>query len=122
MNWENVPMGHIWADTYMPAVSAIGLFHLLVEMQAGDIIYPVTATGLVTAKSCLFSIMKRDWTNWTDWMRKPVSVVSCKQHCPYITDACRECAVVPALLGSVQLSFPQWSQHVRKLTRHGACC
>lgn len=85
----------------------------------------MTATGLVTGMSCLFSLMKRNWTNWTDWhfwMRKPKSVVSCKQHCPYITDACRQCAMVPVLLGTVQLLFPEWSQCLWELTRHGACC
>lgn len=118
MNWENVPVDHIWADIYMPALNAIDPSHLSVQMQAGSIIYPVTA--LVTGMPCLFSIIKRSWTHWTDWIRKPMSVVSCKQHRPYITDACRESAVVPVLLGSVQLLFPEWSQQLWKLTRHGA--
>lgn len=82
INWENVPTGHLGRYLYANSqLSAIGLSHLLVEMQAGSIIYPVTATGLVTGMSSLFSIMKRNWTNWTDWhfwMRKTKSLVSCK--------------------------------------------
>lgn len=125
INWENVPTGHPGRYLYASSqLNAISLSHLLVEMQAGSIIYSVTATGMVTGMSSLLSITKMNWTNWTDWyfwMRKPKSVVSCKEHCSYITDARRECAVVPVLLGTVQLLLPEWPQCLQKLTRHGAC-
>lgn len=119
INWENVPTGHPGRHLYTCSqLNAIGPPHLQVEMQAGSTTCPVTATDLVTGMSSLFSIMKRNWTNW---MRKPKSVISCKEHCSYITDACRECAVVPVLLGTVQLLFPEWPQCLQKLKRHGAC-
>lgn len=94
------------------------------ETYAKNIVYLMTATGLVTEMSDLFSMVKRNWINWTDlrfWIGKPKSVITCRQHCPYITDAYRQYAVVLVLLGTVQLLFPEWPPCPQKLTRHGVC-
>lgn len=80
------------------------------EIYAKNIVYQKTATGLVTGMSYLISMLKRNWTNWTNlcfWTGQPKSVVSCRQRCPCITDAYRQYAEVLVLLGMLQLLFPE---------------
>lgn len=51
------------------------------ETYAKNIVYLMTATGLVTGMSDLFSMVKRNWITWTDlrfWIGKPKSVITCR--------------------------------------------